>query len=71
VIPEARMPLRDLMEHATQREFVYTHRWQVGDLVLWDDRCTMHRAREYDMTQVRDMHRTTVSDEVSSLEQAA
>jgi alpha-ketoglutarate-dependent 2,4-dichlorophenoxyacetate dioxygenase len=70
-IPEARMLLRDLMEHATQREFVYTHRWKVGDLVMWDDRCTMHRAREYDMTQPRDMHRTTVSDEVSSLEQAA
>jgi alpha-ketoglutarate-dependent 2,4-dichlorophenoxyacetate dioxygenase len=70
-IPEARMLLRDLMEHATQREFVYTHQWKVGDLVMWDDRCTMHRAREYDMTQPRDMHRTTVSDEVSSLEQAA
>ncbi|HTI79270.1 MAG TPA: TauD/TfdA family dioxygenase, partial [Acetobacteraceae bacterium] len=62
---------RDLMEHATQREFVYTHRWTVGDLVMWDDRCTMHRAREFDLTQARDMHRTTVSDGVSSLEQAA
>ena len=70
-IPEARLLLRDLMEHATQREFVYTHRWKVGDLVMWDDRCTMHRARDYDMAQVRDMHRTTVSDEISSLEQAA
>jgi alpha-ketoglutarate-dependent 2,4-dichlorophenoxyacetate dioxygenase len=69
-VPEARMLLRDLMEHATQREFVYTHRWKVGDLVMWDDRCTMHRAREYDATQARDMHRTTVSDGVSSLEQA-
>ena len=70
-IPEARLLLRDLMEHATQREFVYTHRWTVGDPVLWDDRCTMHRAREFDLTQARDMHRTTVSDGVSSLEQAA
>lgn len=61
-VPEARVLLMDLMEHATQREFVYTHRWQVGDLVMWDNRCTMHRAREYDGTQVRDMHRTTVSD---------
>jgi alpha-ketoglutarate-dependent 2,4-dichlorophenoxyacetate dioxygenase len=69
-VPEARMLLRDLMEHATQREFVYTHRWKVGDLVMWDDRCTMHRARGYDATQARDMHRTTVSDGVSSLEQA-
>jgi alpha-ketoglutarate-dependent 2,4-dichlorophenoxyacetate dioxygenase len=60
--PEARMLLLDLMEHATQREFVHTHRWRVGDLVMWDNRCTMHRARTYDETQVRDMHRTTVSD---------
>jgi alpha-ketoglutarate-dependent 2,4-dichlorophenoxyacetate dioxygenase len=70
-IPEARLLLRDLMEHATQREFVYTHRWKLGDLVMWDNRCTMHRARDYDATQARDMHRTTVSDEISSLEQAA
>ncbi len=70
-IPEARLLLRDLMEHATQREFVYTHRWMAGDLVMWDDRCTMHRAREFDLSQARDMHRTTVSDGVSSLEQAA
>ncbi len=61
-VPEARVLLMDLIEHATQREFVYTHRWKVGDLVMWDNRCTMHRAREYDETQVRDMHRTTVSD---------
>jgi alpha-ketoglutarate-dependent 2,4-dichlorophenoxyacetate dioxygenase len=61
-VPEARVLLMDLMEHATQREFVYTHRWKVGDVVMWDNRCTMHRAREYDETQVRDMHRTTVSD---------
>ncbi len=61
-VPEARVLLMDLMEHATQREFVYTHRWKVGDLVMWDNRCTMHRARGYDETQVRDMHRTTVSD---------
>jgi alpha-ketoglutarate-dependent 2,4-dichlorophenoxyacetate dioxygenase len=70
-VPEARLLLLDLMERATQREFVYTHRWRVGDLVLWDDRCTMHRARDYDMRQARDMHRTTVSDGVSSLAQAA
>jgi len=61
-VPEARVLLMDLIEHATQREFVYTHRWKVGDLVMWDNRCTMHRAREYDEAQVRDMHRTTVSD---------
>jgi alpha-ketoglutarate-dependent 2,4-dichlorophenoxyacetate dioxygenase len=60
--PEARMLLLDLMEHATQRQFVHTHRWQVGDLVMWDNRCMMHRARSYDESQVRDMHRTTVTD---------
>ena len=70
-VPEARLLLRDLMEHATQPAFVYTHRWRVGDLVMWDNRCTMHRARDYDPTAMRDMHRTTVSDGVSSLDQAA
>jgi alpha-ketoglutarate-dependent 2,4-dichlorophenoxyacetate dioxygenase len=70
-VPEARLLLRDLIEHATQPAFVYTHRWTVGDLVMWDNRCTMHRARNYDPTALRDMHRTTVSDGRSSLEQAA
>jgi alpha-ketoglutarate-dependent 2,4-dichlorophenoxyacetate dioxygenase len=70
--PEARLLLMDLTEHATQPQFVYTHTWRVGDLVMWDNRCTMHRAREYDAAQVRDMHRTTVSDGVPTvLEQAA
>ena len=45
--PEARMLLLDLNEFATQPQFVYTHVWSVGDLVMWDNRCTMHRAREY------------------------
>ncbi len=69
--PEARMLLMDLTEHATQPQFVYTHRWTVGDLVMWDNRCTMHRAREYDETQVRDLHRTTVSDGVPTVAEAA
>ena len=60
--PEARMLLLDLTEFATQPQFVYTHHWTVGDLVMWDNRCTMHRARDYDDTEVRDLHRTTVSD---------
>jgi alpha-ketoglutarate-dependent 2,4-dichlorophenoxyacetate dioxygenase len=68
-VPEARLLLRDLIEHATQAQFVYTHRWRVGDLVMWDDRCTMHRARPYERTERRDMHRTTVSDVASTLEQ--
>ena len=70
-IPEARMLIRDLTEHATQREFTYAHVWRLHDLVMWDNRCTMHRARRYDATQVRDMRRTTVSDEVSTLAQVA
>lgn len=69
-LPEGRLLLRELMEHATQRQFVYAHRWRVGDLVMWDDRCTMHRARDYDMSVPRDMHRTTVSDVASTVEQA-
>ena len=69
-LPEARLLLLDLMEHATQPQFVYRHRWRVGDLVIWDNRCTMHRARPYDLSVPRDMHRTTVSDERSTLEQA-
>ena len=69
--PEARMLLMDLTEHATQPQFVYTHRWAVGDLVMWDNRCTMHRAREYDDAQVRDLHRTTVSDGMPTVAEAA
>ena len=69
-VPEARLLLRDLTEHATQRKFVYAHQWQLGALVIWDNRVTMHRARRYDHTQVRDMRRTTLTNEVSSLEQA-
>ena len=60
-VPEARAFLRELTEHATQRKFVYAHAWQQWDLVMWDNRVTMHRARPYDHTQVRDMHRTTVA----------
>ena len=69
-VPEARAFLRDLNEHATQRKFVYAHVWQPHDLVMWDNRATMHRARRYDHTEVRDMRRTTLTNEVSSLEQA-
>jgi len=69
-VPEARALLRDLTEHATQRRFVYAHVWRQHDLVMWDNRVTMHRARRYDPTEVRDMRRTTLTNEVSSLEQA-
>ena len=50
-VPEGRMFLLDLLEHATQRQFVYRHEWQVGDLVIWDNRATLHRGRPYDMSQ--------------------
>lgn len=69
-VPEARSFLRDLTEHATQRQFVYAHVWRQWDLVMWDNRVTMHRARGYDPMAVRDMRRTTLTNEVSSLEQA-
>jgi alpha-ketoglutarate-dependent 2,4-dichlorophenoxyacetate dioxygenase len=69
-VPEARAFLRDLNEHATQRQFVYAHVWKQWDLVMWDNRVTMHRARRYDPAEVRDMRRTTLTNEVSSLDQA-
>jgi alpha-ketoglutarate-dependent 2,4-dichlorophenoxyacetate dioxygenase len=67
--PEARAFLRDLNEHATQRRFVHEHVWRPWDLVMWDNRVTMHRARPFRSTEVRDMRRTTLTNEVSSLEQ--
>jgi alpha-ketoglutarate-dependent 2,4-dichlorophenoxyacetate dioxygenase len=69
-VPEARSFLRDLSEHATQREFVYAHVWRPWDLLVWDNRVTMHRARRYDALEIRDMRRTTLTNEVSSLQQA-
>jgi alpha-ketoglutarate-dependent 2,4-dichlorophenoxyacetate dioxygenase len=60
-VPEARDFIRDLTEHATQSRFVYAHKWRPFDLVMWDNRCTMHRVRRYDATRVRDMRRTTVA----------
>jgi alpha-ketoglutarate-dependent 2,4-dichlorophenoxyacetate dioxygenase len=70
-IPEARMFLRDLTEHATQREFVYSHAWQPFDLVMWDNRTTMHRARRFDRNEVRDVRRTTLAGDVITIEQEA
>jgi alpha-ketoglutarate-dependent 2,4-dichlorophenoxyacetate dioxygenase len=60
-VPEARLLLRDLTEHATQAEFVYVHKWTLHDLVMWDNRQTMHRVRRYDQSQPRDMRRATVA----------
>jgi len=69
-LPEARMLLRDLTEHATQREFVYSHKWQVNDLVMWDNRQTMHRGRPFPAGEARDVRRTTLKGEAPTVEQA-
>jgi alpha-ketoglutarate-dependent 2,4-dichlorophenoxyacetate dioxygenase len=70
--PEALDLIRDLTEHATRREFVYRHEWRVHDLVMWDNRCTMHRARPFDdRTYKRDLRRLTLQDAAPTLEQAA
>ena len=62
-MPDGRLLLRDLMEHATQREFVHRHNWRVGDLVIWDNRCTLHRGRPYDdAAHPRDLRRVTTRD---------
>src|SRR6266705_6810598 len=70
-IPEARMFLNELTEHATQREFVYRHKWREGDLVMWDNRQTMHRGRRFDRNEVRDVRRTTLAGDAPTMEQAA
>ena len=70
-VPEARLLLRDLTEHATQPKFVYVHRWRVWDLVMWDNRQMMHRVRRYDESQPRDMRRTTVAGDAPTVEQVA
>jgi alpha-ketoglutarate-dependent 2,4-dichlorophenoxyacetate dioxygenase len=64
-IPEARMFLRDLTEHATQPQFVYRHHWRPGDLVMWDNRTTMHRARRFQRNEVRDVRRTTLAGDAA------
>ncbi|HXZ52183.1 MAG TPA: TauD/TfdA family dioxygenase [Burkholderiales bacterium] len=62
-LPEGRLLLRDLIEHATQPQFVYRHAWRVGDLVIWDNRATMHRARPFDdATERRELRRVTTLD---------
>jgi alpha-ketoglutarate-dependent 2,4-dichlorophenoxyacetate dioxygenase len=68
-MPEARILLRDLTEHATQPQFVYVHRWRPGDLVMWDNRQMMHRVRCYDENQPRDMRRTTVAGDAPTVAQ--
>ena len=71
-VPEALAFVRDLVEHATQRQFVYAHVWRRHDLVMWDNRATMHRARRYrETSEVRDMRRTTIEGDGPTVAQAA
>ena len=67
---EGRALIDQLIAHATQRQFVYNHRWRVHDLVMWDDRCTMHRGTDFDdLRWTRDVRRATVSDVANTCEQ--
>ncbi len=71
-VPEARAFVRDLVEHATQRQFVYIHEWRQFDLVIWDNRQSMHRGRRYKETsEVRDLRRTTLEDDGPTVQQMA
>jgi alpha-ketoglutarate-dependent 2,4-dichlorophenoxyacetate dioxygenase len=70
-VADGRLLLLDLNAHATQARFVYSHTWRVGDLVIWDNRWTMHRGRPHDEHQPRDLRRATTLDAGSTLEEAA
>jgi alpha-ketoglutarate-dependent 2,4-dichlorophenoxyacetate dioxygenase len=70
-MPEARILLRDLNEHATQPRFVYVHTWRSWDLVIWDNRQVMHRVRRYDENQPRDMRRTTLAGDAPTTAQVS
>ena len=71
-VPEALAFVRDLVEHATQWQFVYAHSWRQYDLVMWDNRQTMHRARRYqDTDEVRDLRRTTLEGDGPTTQQMA
>jgi alpha-ketoglutarate-dependent 2,4-dichlorophenoxyacetate dioxygenase len=70
-VPEGRLLLVDLNTHPTRPEFVYSHKRRVGDLVIWDNRCTMHRGRPHDDAYRRDLRRATTLDVGSTLDEAA
>lgn len=70
-VPEARAFIRELTEHAVQPRFTYSHKWKQYDLVMWDNRSTMHRVTRFDETQARDMRRTTVAGNAVTVEQLA
>ena len=64
-VPEALAFVRDLTEHATQPQFTHAHQWRVNDLVMWDNRTTMHRARRFQRSEVRDVRRTTLAGDAA------
>lgn len=70
-LPEARLLLRDLTDFATRERFVYSHVWRVNDLVMWDNRSTMHRGRRFDPNEVRDIRQTRLAGEGPTIAQDA
>jgi alpha-ketoglutarate-dependent 2,4-dichlorophenoxyacetate dioxygenase len=70
-VADGRLLLVDLNTHATLAQFVYRHEWRIGDLVIWDNRCTMHRGRAHDETKARDLRRATTLDTGSTISEAA
>jgi alpha-ketoglutarate-dependent 2,4-dichlorophenoxyacetate dioxygenase len=69
---EARPLIRDLIDRATTQELIYTHRWRPGDLVMWDNRCVLHRGRPWDESRYRRvMHRTTVAGQEPTASEVA
>ena len=71
VLAESRLLVMDLLEHATQRNFVYSHSWQVGDLVMWDNTATVHRGRYFDLSERRELRRATTQEVQTSPEAQA
>src|SRR3546814_13552318 len=69
-VPEGRMMLLDLMDHVTRPEFVHAHEWRKGDLVIWDNRSMLHRARPFDPVAPRDTRRTSLARARPTMEQA-
>jgi alpha-ketoglutarate-dependent 2,4-dichlorophenoxyacetate dioxygenase len=68
---QGRALIDELIAHVIQRQFVYTHRWRPNEMVMWDNRCTMHRGTDFDdLRWVRDMRRVTLSDVANTCEQA-
>ena len=70
-LPEGRLLLSDLLEHATQPEFVYRHHWRVGDMVMWDNRATLHRGKRFDFGEKRELRRSTTDATESVLDAVA